>query len=46
MQIFNISAIYIQKIWRGYYARKLLNYYLEIEKRGLMQDFNNFQVDS
>lgn len=28
-QIFNNSAAYIQKIWRGYYVRKLLKQYLQ-----------------
>ncbi|KRX07982.1 Protein kinase-like domain [Pseudocohnilembus persalinus] len=32
-QIFNNAALYIQKIWRGFYTRKILRQYLDLLER-------------
>ncbi|KAL4506565.1 hypothetical protein ABPG72_000136 [Tetrahymena utriculariae] len=41
---YNIAAIYIQKIWRGFYTRKLLrDYFLELEEMYENQEKNEFQ---
>ncbi len=36
--------MYIQKIWRGYYTRKILTYYLEMLEKGeleLLEDMDD-----
>lgn len=42
-EIFNNAATYIQKIWRGYFTRKILTYYLEILENGEIDEHGNFR---
>ncbi|EWS76043.1 IQ calmodulin-binding motif protein (macronuclear) [Tetrahymena thermophila SB210] len=42
-EIFNNAATYIQKIWRGFFTRKILTYYLEILENGEVDENGNFR---